>query len=371
MAKKNGGINPVYMYNNKALGTKAVLDFKGNNRANAIQNEVIRAKQNQYVFENWPFKKQSWPELMFYLYRYGKVIYLDIPNVGWLFFPFESSLANSPYQLLTEMNITNATLTIKGYWNKNIGAEKFITDDIKKTMPFIFMNSTQTSPHDEQIEIFGALAAVYNSNFVNRKYKNLSMIMEVPKGTKYEKQVYEHYTEPQASSILFVESNGKKTNNMSAKKYVEIGAKTPDLYASYFQEETNLLQELKLRNGIPRNVGFLKNSAQETDQQTANQKTEIAFNLKNEYDQLKRDFARLNKNMSKQVSIWYADELWSYVYEILGNVSRETKEELETAVENNDTNLITRIFKKLFKKASEEKDEVPPPEEEESGVDNE
>ena len=56
MAKKNGGINPVYMYNNKALGTKAVLDFKGNNRANAIQNEVIRAKQNQYVFENWPLK---------------------------------------------------------------------------------------------------------------------------------------------------------------------------------------------------------------------------------------------------------------------------------------------------------------------------
>ena len=352
----------MYGLDNKDLNLKGILDYKGNLRAEAVKNLIIMSKQNQYYFKNWPFPNQTPQELLLYLWKYGKVLYLEI-NGQLNFFPFESS---KPF--LTRGNVHLATLTIKENFNKRVLTKNFINDAVKKSFPFIFLNPLQTAPEQQQEQIFEALKAVYNSNNSNRQNKNKSHIVFVPAGAKYNKAIYAHYTNPDASPFYYIENKaGNKNSNLKASDFNQMTTNTQNLYDSYSQEEKDIKQELKFINGMPSNINFGKGSAQETNNQTENQKVETAFILKNELDQLRRDFKNLRSNYpKKQVEAFLTDEIFNYIYNALNLLKEETKELTPEATEETKANksLIERIKNLIGIKSKTNKPETEPEQEE-------
>lgn len=340
-------------YNNKDFQLKKILDFKGEERANAVKNEVIKTKQNQYKFDKWCFPNQTPQELLLYLWKYGKVMYLKI-NGELYFFPFDSS-----EKYLTKLNAKNATFTIKGNFNRNIFKTELLTDAVKGSFPFIFLNSLQTAPEKDQVQLFETLKAVYNSNHANRQNKNKSHIVFVPKGTKHDKAIFEHYTNPDASPHYFIETNNRNgSNTLGADNFKEMSSNTQDLYNSYSQEAKDIIQEIKIVNGLPANNGFNKGSAQETDGQVEGQKIETAFKLKDEYDEISRGLKRLRSNHpTKQIEVELKNEIFQYIYSVMG-VANEVKEDIEEDLNENEGKGIIAWLKRRFKKDSTNEEEV-------------
>ena len=320
------------LFNNEEYRLKGVLDKKGILRSQNIIDQIVQAKMNHYVFKDWPFPHQTPQELLYYLWFYGKVIYLNIPGIGLQFFPFSS---DKPF--LTKGNVHLANITIKENFNKRVLTKAFISDAIKKGFPFIFINTLQKAPFLQQEQLFEDLRAVYNSNSSNRSNKNKSHIVFVPPGAKYAKAIHQHITNPDASPFFYIERNPKDSNNdLKQSDFGQMTTNTNDLYNSYAQEAKDIIQELKIYNGLPTNISFNKGSAQETDSQTQSQRIETAFTLKDEWDQLYRDFKRLRANTGKTVEVFLNDDINTYIQQALAERIDENKENADENKENAD-----------------------------------